>query len=136
MEKLELVAQLFNLQAEILHLQRHGLVVFDQRRSLFLVDSDLLDKILSGRPLIMGLLRQGKSLVGVNQLTLRVDNHGLELVPLPHELLRVRIDLLLKLQVLLQQGIPLALAASLPPLMLLLSASQLAQLLRLRFKDV
>ena len=94
-EKLEVVAQLLDLEAQVLNLQGHRLVVFDQGRPLLLVDADLLDKILCSCALVIRLLGQSESLISLNKLALRVDDHCLELVTLPDQLLRIRVDLLL-----------------------------------------
>ena len=94
-EKLEVVAQLLDLEAQVLNLQGHRLVVFDQGRPLLLVDADLLDKILCSCALVIRLLGQSESLISLNKLALRVDDHRLELVTLPDQLLRIRVDLLL-----------------------------------------
>lgn len=78
-----------------MNLQSHRLVVFDEGRSFLLVHTDLLDEILCSGALVIRLLGQSQPLVSLDKLALRVYNHSLELVTLPDQLLRVRVDLLL-----------------------------------------
>ena len=101
-----------------------------------MVHSDLLDEVLGRGPLLSLLLTQGEPLVRLDEFAFSIDNHGLELVSLPHELLAISVYLLLQMQVLLQEGVPLALALSFASLMFLNQTPQLAELLRLRLKDV
>ena len=136
LEEFQLFSHLFKLQVQILHLHRHRLIVIDQGSLFFGVDSDLLDQILSSRSLIRLLLAQRQALVGLDELTLGVDDHGLELISLPNELLAIRIDLLLQLQILLQECVPFPLALTLSPLMLLYKATQLTKFLTLSLKYV
>ena len=111
---------------KILNLHGHHLIVIDQGRFLFLIDLDLFNQILSRRSLAI-LLAHGtgcpldhrQTLIGLNELALGIDDHGLELVALSEQLLRIAVDLLLQVEVLAQEGVPLALAGSFPTLVLL-----------------
>ena len=103
---------------QILHLHSHCLIVIDQGSLFFGVDADLLHEILGRRALIRLLLAQRQSFVGLDELSLGVDDHGLELVPLPDELLAIRVDFLLQLQVLFQKRVPFPLALAFAPLVL------------------
>ena len=109
-----------------MHLHSHCLIIVDQRSLLLLVDPNLLNKVFSCDSLLGRLLAESQSLVSFNELALRVDDDSLELVSLSDQLLAICIDLLLKLQVLFEQGIPLALALALSPLVLLKQPSELA----------
>ena len=135
-EELQLVAQLLDLQVEVLHLESHGLVVSDQGSFLLVVHPDLLHEVLRRGALVRLLLAEGEALVRLDQLAFRVDDHRLELVPLPDQLLVVSIDPLLELEVLFEESVPLALAAPLTPLVFLDQAAKFAQLLRLGLQDV
>lgn len=114
----ELFSHLVELKVKLLHLYSHLLVVVDQSGLLLLINPDLINQILSSSPLILSLLTQRQPLICLNELPLSIDDHSLELITLPHKLLSISIDLLLELQVLLQECIPLPLAASLTPLVL------------------
>ena len=83
-----------------------------------MIHANLLDQVLGGGALVWLLLAESEAFVCLYQFALRVDNHCLELVPLPDQLLVVRIDLLLQLQVLFEKGVPLALTASFASLVL------------------
>lgn len=112
-----------------MHLDCHRLVIVDEGRLLLLAHSDLLNQVLSCHSFVLRVLAHGKTLVGFDQLALRVHNDGLELVPLPDQLLAVCVDLLLKLQVLPKECVPLSLAAPFTSLVLLEQSSELTQLL-------
>ena len=120
----------------LLDLHGHSLVVRHQGCLLILVHSDLLDEVLGSGPLLSLLLTQGEPFVCLDEFALSIDDHSLELVPLPHELLAICVYLLLQMQVFFQEGVPLALALSFASLVLLNQTSQLAELLRLCLKDV
>ena len=120
----------------LLDLHGHSLVVRHQSSLLILVHSDLLDEVLGCGPLLPLLLTQGEPFVRLDEFAFSIDDHSLELVPLPHELLAIGVYLLLQMQVLFQEGVPLALALSLASLVLLNQTSQLAELLRLCLEDV
>ena len=76
-------------------LHGHRLIVIDQSGLLLLILLDLLDQILSSGSLLPSGLAHGQALVRLNEFPLSVDDHCLELVSLPDQLLRVSIDLLL-----------------------------------------
>ena len=128
-EKLELVPVVLELQVEVLHLDGHGLVVVDEGRLLLLTHSDLLHQVLSRHSLVLGVLAHGETFVGFDQLALGVHDHGLELISLPNQLLAVCVDLLLQLQVLPKECVPLPLATPLTPLVLFQKSFELTQLL-------
>ena len=107
-EHLKLFSQLLELEMKVLHLDSHGLVIVDQGCLFFLVHTNLLDEVLSSLSLLLRLLTESQALVCFDQLALSVDDHSLELVTLTDQLLPIGIDLLLKLQVFLQEGVPLA----------------------------
>ena len=119
-----------------MHLHSHCLIIVDQRSLLLLVDPNLLNKVFCCDSLLSRLLAESQSLVSFDELAPRVDDDSLELVSLSDQLLAICIDLLLKLQVLFEQGVPLALALALSPLVLLKQPSELAELLRLSLKEV
>ena len=120
----------------LLDLHGHSLVVRHQGSFIILVHSDLLDEVLGCGPLLPLLLTQGEPFVRLDEFAFSIDDHSLELVPLPHKLLAICVDLLLQMQVLFQEGVPLALALSFASLVLLNQTSQLAELLRLCLKNV
>jgi len=122
----QLALKPLNFKVHILDLDRHRLIVNDQRCLLLLSKAHLLDEVFGGKSLLALLLAQRESLVGFNKLALGVHNHSLELVSLPHELLGVRVDLLLQLEVFFEKSVPLALTASLAPLVLLEKSALLA----------
>ena len=103
----------------LLDLHGHSLVVRHQSSLFILVHSDLLDEVLGCGPLLSLLLTQGEPFVRLDKFAFSIDDHSLELVPLPHKLLAICVYLLLQMQVLFQQGVPLALALSFAPLVLL-----------------
>ena len=91
----------------------------DQSSLLIGIQADLLDQVFSSSSLISLLLTESKSLIGLDKLPLSVDYDGLELISLPDQLLAISINFLLQLQVLLQQGVPFALALTFTPLVLI-----------------
>ena len=86
----------------LLDLHGHSLVVRHQSSLLILVHSDLLDEVLGCGPLLPLLLAQGEPFVRLDEFAFSIDDHSLELVPLPHELLAIGVYLLLQMQVLFQ----------------------------------
>ena len=109
-----------------MHLHRHRLVIIDQRSLLLRIQTDLLDQVFSRSSLVSLLLTEGKSFVRLDELPLRVYYDSLELISLSDQLLAIGVYLLLQLQVLLQKRVPLALAMSLAPLVLIDQFAQLA----------
>ena len=126
LEELEFFSHLLQFQVQVLHLHRHRLVIIDQRSLLLRIHTDLLDQVFSRGSLVSLLLTEGKSFVRLDEFPLRVYYDGLELISLSDQLLSIGIDLLLQLQVLLQKRVPLALALSFAPLVLIDQFAQLA----------
>ena len=116
---LQILPQSLILKSQGLNLVSQFLVVFEQGCVICVHTPDLLHKILSTSSLLLTLHTLCKSLVRLNYFALVVNDDSLELIPLAHQLLPLKLHLLLHLKVLSQKCVPFPLALFLPSVMLI-----------------
>jgi len=117
------------LQSQGLNLVSQFLVVFKQSSVICMDSPDLLHEILGTCALLLVLHALRESLICLYDLTLVVDDDGLELVPLAYQLLSFKLHFLLHLHVLSQKGVPFPLALFLTPVVLIKESLELSELL-------
>lgn len=131
MKHLAVSLQALVLDNKVGDLERERLVVLEQSLLLVLFGAYLLNKVECGGPFVLVDLGLGESSACLDELALVGDDHALQLLSLAKHLLPASLDLFLEMQVLLQEGVPFALAEPLPPFVLLQHLFKTTDLLRL-----